>query len=85
MRGFGDWWAARDAVALDVARDPAGMLTVTLQAPTAIEGLTLAVPATPQADMNAIRACARLLREKRNVHEVDAALATPLSSRAAER
>ena len=47
VRGFGDWWAARDAVALDVAPGPlAGSLRVSLQAPAAIEGLTLAVPAS---------------------------------------
>lgn len=46
MRSFGDWWAARDAVALDVTRGAEGSLQVTLQAPVALEGLTLAVPAT---------------------------------------
>lgn len=46
MRSFGDWWVARDAVALDVARSANGTLDITLQAPTAIDGLTLAVPAT---------------------------------------
>lgn len=46
MRSFGDWWVARDAVALDVARASDGTLNLTLKAPTPIEGLTLAVPAT---------------------------------------
>lgn len=46
MRSFGDWWVARDAVALDVTRGAEGTLQVSLRAPVAIEGLTLAVPAT---------------------------------------
>ena len=41
---FGRWWAARNRVEVDVARDPTGM-RVTLKVPAAAAGLTLEVPA----------------------------------------
>ncbi|HQV10883.1 MAG TPA: hypothetical protein PKW52_06065 [Nitrospira sp.] len=41
---FGRWWAARNRVEVDVARDPTGM-RVTLKVPVAAAGLTLEVPA----------------------------------------
>lgn len=41
---FGRWWAARNRVEVDVARDQTGM-RVTLKVPAAAAGLTLEVPA----------------------------------------
>ena len=41
---FGRWWAARNSVAVDVARDSSTM-RVTVKAPVAVAGLTLEVPA----------------------------------------
>ncbi len=41
---FGRWWAARNRVEVEVARDPTGM-RVTLKVPAAAAGLTLEVPA----------------------------------------
>jgi hypothetical protein len=43
MRQFGDFWAARDQVAVDVARQGAQLL-VTLAAPVRVAGLTLRLP-----------------------------------------
>jgi len=40
---FGRWWVARDAVALDVAREAGGVRLI-VEAPQRIEGLTLRVP-----------------------------------------
>lgn len=40
---FGRWWAARNRVEVDVARDPTA-LRVTLQVPASMAGLTLEVP-----------------------------------------
>ena len=41
---FGRWWAARNRVEVDVARD-SSMMRVTVKAPAAVAGLTLEVPA----------------------------------------
>jgi hypothetical protein len=40
---FGEWWAARDAVGVDLTRGD-GVATVTLEAPRGLAGLTLQVP-----------------------------------------
>ncbi|MCW5797066.1 MAG: hypothetical protein KIT40_01080 [Nitrospira sp.] len=44
VREFGRWWAARNRVEVDVARDPTAM-RVTLKVPVSVAGLTLEVPA----------------------------------------
>lgn len=44
MGEFGQWWARRNRVEVDVARDSTGM-RVTLKVPVAVAGLTLEVPA----------------------------------------
>jgi len=46
IRQFGDWWAARDQVSLDVSEMPDGAMQISLSAPTAIDGLTLELPAS---------------------------------------
>jgi hypothetical protein len=43
VSGFGRWWAARDAVGLDVTQD-GPTTTVHLTAPLAIDSLALAIP-----------------------------------------
>ena len=40
IRQFGDWWSARDLVEVDVS-DKGGSIVITLEAPEAIQGLTL--------------------------------------------
>jgi len=40
---FGRWWAARNRVEIDVARDPTAM-RVTLKVPISVAGLTLEIP-----------------------------------------
>ena len=40
---FGRWWAARNRVEVDVARDPTAM-RVTLEVPASVAGLTLEIP-----------------------------------------
>ena len=40
---FGDWWAARDAIGVDLD-DAGGVRSVRLNCPTPIKGLTLEVP-----------------------------------------
>ena len=44
LASFGDWWAARDQVLMDVTTAN-GLKTLTLRAPDMISGLTLEVPA----------------------------------------
>lgn len=41
IRQFGDWWAARDQVAVDIQELPSGEFQLRLLAPEPIEGLTL--------------------------------------------
>ena len=45
MSQFGDWWSARDRVAVEISRQ-SGRTTVSLSAPNPISGLTLDVPAS---------------------------------------
>jgi peptidoglycan/xylan/chitin deacetylase (PgdA/CDA1 family) len=46
MRGFGDWWVARDGLQLDVAevQGQPGSRVIRLQSASRLEGLTLEVP-----------------------------------------